>query len=72
MMSDMGKILIGMGILFMAAGVFLLAGGKFPFLGRLPGDIHFSSGNVNVYFPWVTCLLVSVIGSILLNIFFRR
>lgn len=49
-----------------------MAGGKLTFLGHLPGDIHFSKGNTEFYFPVISCILVSVVGTILLNIFFRR
>ena len=67
-----GKILIIIGIIFILAGLFFLAGGKLTFLGHLPGDIHFSKGNTEFFFPIVSCILVSVIGTIILNIFFRR
>lgn len=67
-----GKILIIIGVIFILAGLFFLAGGKLTFLGHLPGDIHFSKGNTEFFFPIVSCILVSVIGTILLNIFFRR
>lgn len=67
-----GKILIVIGVIFILAGLFFLAGGKLTFLGHLPGDIHFSKGNTEFFFPIVSCILVSVIGTILLNIFFRR
>lgn len=67
-----GKILIIIGVIFILAGLFILAGGKLTFLGHLPGDIHFSKGNTEFFFPIVSCILVSVIGTIILNIFFRR
>lgn len=67
-----GKILIIIGVIFILAGLFFLAGGKLTFLGHLPGDIHFSKGNMEFFFPIVSCILVSVIGTIILNIFFRR
>jgi hypothetical protein len=41
-------------------------------LGRLPGDIKVSRGNFTFYSPLVTCLVLSVVGTILLNLFFRR
>lgn len=66
------KILIIIGVIFILAGLFFLAGGKLTFLGHLPGDIHFSKGNTEFFFPIVSCILVSVIGTIILNIFFRR
>lgn len=67
-----GKILIIIGVIFILAGLFFLAGGKLTFLGHLPGDIHFSKGNTEFFFPIVSCILVSAIGTIILNIFFRR
>lgn len=67
-----GKILIIIGVIFILAGLFFLAGGKLTFLGHLPGDIHFSKGNTEFFFPIASCILVSVIGTIILNIFFRR
>lgn len=67
-----GRILIIIGVIFILAGLFFLAGGKLTFLGHLPGDIHFSKGNTEFFFPIVSCILVSVIGTIILNIFFRR
>lgn len=67
-----GKILIIIGVIFILAGLIFLAGGKLTFLGHLPGDIHFSKENTEFYFPIVSCILVSVIGTIILNIFFRR
>lgn len=69
---QMGKMLILIGCCFIAAGVYFYFGGKLSFLGKLPGDIHFTRGGTEVYFPIVTCLLVSVIGTIILNLFFRR
>ncbi len=69
---EIGKILIAIGIVFILAGAFFLFGGKLGFLGHLPGDIHISKGNTDVYFPAASCLLVSVIGTLLLNFFFRR
>ena len=48
-------------------GVIFLLGG-----GRLPGDLSFRRGNARIYVPLVTCLIVSVVASIVLNLFFRR
>lgn len=56
-------------------GVLLLAGnlsGKVPWIGRLPGDLHIERENWSFYFPLVTCLLVSVILTILFSLFGRR
>ncbi|MDH4158214.1 MAG: DUF2905 domain-containing protein [candidate division Zixibacteria bacterium] len=42
---------------------------RIPFLGKLPGDISFRSGHTRIYFPIVTCIVISVILSIILNLF---
>lgn len=70
----MGKTLIAIGCLFIIAGLLFMIGDKFSFfgLGHLPGDIHFSKGDTDFYFPIVSCILVSVVGTILLNLFFRK
>lgn len=69
---SMGKLLMVLGLVLFLMGVFLYLGGRLNFLGHLPGDIHFTRGNTEFYFPIVTCALVSIIGTILLNLFFRR
>lgn len=71
-MGDVGRLLIVAGACLIIVGGFFALGGRVPFLGRLPGDISFRSGNVQVYFPLVTCLLLSAILTLLLNLFFRR
>lgn len=70
----MAKLLIFIGIGCIAAGVIWLAldhVGISKYLGNLPGDLNFTKGNVSFHFPIVTCLLASVILTIVLNIFFR-
>lgn len=52
-------------------GILLLAGRYFPWLGNLPGDIRYETDNVKIYVPLVTMILVSILATILLNIFFR-
>ena len=62
-----GKSLILVGLVLVAAGVFLYFGGKVAFLGlgRLPGDIRIERGNFHFYFPITTCILISVILTLL-------
>jgi formate hydrogenlyase subunit 3/multisubunit Na+/H+ antiporter MnhD subunit len=70
---SIGRTLIALGIVILALGVVLTLGEKLPIrLGRLPGDIVIRGKNSAVYFPLVTCLLVSVVLSFLLWLFGRR
>ena len=70
-MSDLGKFLAILGGVLVAAGLFLWSGVGKNWLGRLPGDIQFKKGNVSFYFPIVTCLLLSLLLTILFRIFRR-
>jgi hypothetical protein len=60
---NIGRALIGMGLLLVVAGVLVSLAGKLPFkLGRLPGDIAIEGKNGGgFYFPIVTCLLLSAL-----------
>jgi hypothetical protein len=71
-MTDLGKALIGLGLLLVIVGGLLLVTGKVPFLGRLPGDIHVQRGNWSFYFPLATSILLSVILSLVLMFLSRR
>jgi hypothetical protein len=59
-MADVGKILLVLGLALAVVGGILLALGKLGFRG-LPGDISYQSPHVRVYFPIVTCLVLSAI-----------
>ncbi len=71
-MPEIGKLLIIVGGFIVAVGLVLFLGLRIPFLGRLPGDFSVDRGNVHFYFPIVTCLLLSLVLTLLLNLFFRR
>ncbi len=71
-MPEIGKLLIIVGGLILVIGIFLSLGLRIPYLGKLPGDISIDRGNVHVYFPVVTCLLLSLVLTLLLSVFFRR
>ena len=68
----MGKLLMALGIILLIAGAVLYFGEKYIHLGRLPGDIHIERVNFRFHFPIVTSLIVSVILTIVLNLFFGR
>ena len=59
---ELGKGLLIFGLVIAAVGVFLLMGAKLPFrLGRLPGDISYHNRNTSFYFPIVTCVVLSIV-----------
>ena len=68
-MTDLGKVLIVLGLAIAAAGLLLWSGVGKGWLGRLPGDINYSKGNFSFHFPIVTCLLVSLVLTVLLWLF---
>ena len=71
MPEQLGKTLIILGLVLTALGLLLTFAGKIPFLGKLPGDLRFERENVSFYFPLGTCLLLSLILSLLLWLFRR-
>ena len=71
-MHDIGKALIAFGLLIVLAGLVLLLVGRVPWIGRLPGDIHYQRGNFTFYFPLATSLLLSVILTLIFYLLGRR
>ena len=72
--SDLGRLLVIMGIALALVGAFLIAGGRVPFLGQLPGDLSFERDGVTVYFPLGTMVVASLVLTLVLNLvgrFFR-
>jgi len=65
-MAGLGKSLIIFGLIIIVFGIIITFAGKIPWLGRLPGDIQIKKENFAFYFPLATCMLVSVIVSLLL------
>jgi hypothetical protein len=50
----------------------ILVAGKVPFLGKLPGDIHIEKPGFSFHFPVITCLLLSLVLTIIINLFLRK
>lgn len=70
-MHDFGKIIFIIGLALALLGLVLWKTGGLGPLGKLPGDISINRGNSSFYFPIVTCLLVSLVLT-LLSWLFRR
>jgi len=66
------RLFIVAGLVLLGVGLILLASPKIPWLGRLPGDYRFGKGSVRVYAPIMTCLLLSLLATIVLNLIRRR
>jgi len=67
-----GKLLLLVGLALVCVGALLLLFGKLPVVGRLPGDIHIQKRGFSFYFPLTTCLLFSVLFTILWRIFLKK
>jgi len=65
----MGKFLVIGGLMMAAVGAILWSGFGRGWVGRLPGDLHYTRGNFSFYFPVVTCLLASLVLTLLLWLF---
>jgi hypothetical protein len=65
----MGKLLLILGLIIAGFGLIVMAGVP---LGRLPGDIVIRRGNSTFYFPVVTCIVVSILLTVLLSLFGGR
>ena len=70
--SELGKPLIFIGILFLLMGSFFLLGGKIPWLGHLPGDVVIEKKNFHFYFPLASCLLASLLLTLLFSLFGKK
>jgi hypothetical protein len=70
-MEGIGKLFVLVGVIFVLVGAALWAGFGKGWLGRLPGDISIDKGGSTFYFPIVTCIVISIVLSLLLNIFRR-
>ena len=70
---NLGRFLIyaGFALIGLGVAVLLLARLNLP-LGRLPGDVVWRSKTTTIYFPWVTCLVLSILGTLILWLLNRR
>ncbi len=68
----LAKLLIIIGVFLIVLGIVLLVAPKIKFLGTLPGDIKIKKDNFTFYFPLATCILLSLLLTIILNLLVRR
>ena len=70
--SEAARIIIILGAVLIALGGMLPYVAKLDFFGKLPGDIKIEKGNFSFYFPIATCIVLSILLTLLGNLFFRK
>jgi hypothetical protein len=68
---ELGKFVVVIGVIITLVGLLMWSGFAPKWLGRLPGDIRIERGHSAFYFPIVTCIILSIVLSLLLSIFRR-
>jgi hypothetical protein len=68
---EIGKFLVIIGIALAVIGIILWSGVGAGFLGKLPGDVRIERGNSVFYFPIVTCIIISIVLSLIFSLFRR-
>jgi hypothetical protein len=71
MSPELGRILLAIGLVLVVVGGLAALGVRLPF-GRLPGDIAIEGERGGIYIPIVTMIVVSLVLTVLLNLFIRR
>ena len=71
-MVEFGRLLLIIGLAIAFCGVVILVATRYlPWLGNLPGDIRIEGDKYNIYFPLASMILISILGTILLNVVLR-
>ncbi len=71
MSPEIGRIVLVVGVLLVIVGGLAVLGVRLPF-GRLPGDIAIEGERGGIYFPIVTMIVISIVLTVVVNLFFRR
>jgi cytochrome c biogenesis factor len=69
--ENLGRMLLLLGLVLAAVGLLVLLGVRIPFFGRLPGDLSFRWGGGSFFFPIVSCLVLSVLLTLGVNLLLR-
>jgi len=69
--ESLGRLLLIIGGAIFLLGLVLTLAGRVPWVGRLPGDIRIEREHFSLYFPIVTCILLSILLTLLLNLIIR-
>jgi hypothetical protein len=71
-MASLGKIIVMAGVLLVVLGLILMVGENIPFIGKLPGDIHVQKKNFSFHFPITTCIILSLLLTLIFSLLRRR
>jgi len=71
-MTDLGKILVLTGVVLVLLGTALWFGNRVPWLGRLPGDIRIEREGFRFYLPLTTCILISIVATLVVWLLRKR
>ena len=70
---NLGRLIIVAGLVLVAIGALIVALNRLNLpIGRLPGDVMWRGKHTTIYFPWVTCLLLSLLATVLFWLMNRR
>ena len=72
MTQELGRTLVIFGLAVVAVGALVMLAGKVPFVGKLPGDIVVRKGNFTLYAPIMTGIILSLVLTVVLNLWARR
>ena len=64
----LGKMLLLVGIILFLLGIIMMVGHKIPWIGKLPGDIVIRRDNFSLYFPFTSCIIISVILTLIFSL----
>lgn len=67
-MADVGRVVVVFGVILVVLGAALMLFGRF----HLPGDFTFHGANVTIYVPLATCIILSIVATVVLNLVFRQ
>lgn len=71
-MNEIGRLLLIFGVILVAVGLVFMFADKIPFMGRLPGDFLIRKKNFTLYLPLATCILLSILLTVILNLFIKK
>jgi hypothetical protein len=71
MWDNFGRLLLVLGGILVVSGALIMLGARLFGLGRLPGDVFIQRGNFTFYIPIVTCIILSILLTIIINLIRR-